>query len=172
LITSQVVRPELAILGFDHRAAQALRWLTLGNPTLPKDPISNAVLCSQTATQFLERVKAHPSKASAGYYFRYFDTYFRMLESSFREMTRAVKSRASAFIVLQDSCYKELRLDLPRVAVEIGERHGWRLKRQFDFPIDRTMAAINPRARAHRQDFGATESVLFLRGPSVRERLA
>jgi DNA modification methylase len=166
------VRPELAILGYDDRAVKVLRHMSLGSPTVLRGMAPIDGISSETAVRFLAGVKAHPSKASAGYYFRYFEAYFSMLAASMRELHRVAKSGATAFIVLQDSFYKEIRLDLCRVATELAVECGWRIQGQFDFPVERTMAIINPRARAHRRTFGATESVLFMmrdsRAPAAR----
>lgn len=65
-------------------------------------------------------------------------------------------------MVVQNSYYKEILLDLPRVASQLAEATGWRIEQRFDFEVGRTMAVVNPRARAYRQDFGAVESVLLL----------
>ncbi len=156
------VRPELAILGYGDREAKLLRHLSLGNPTVPRESRLPGKVDSKTARTFLADVLSHPSKASETYYLRYFDTYFRMLGNSLNELRRVAKQGAAAFVVAQDSYYKEVRLDLPRVLTEMARERGWKLNRQFDFPVDRTMAAINPLARKHRDSFRAIESVLLM----------
>ena len=70
------VRPELAILGFDPNSLRALRHMSLGNPTVPESDES-VVDYVPSAANFLRKVKAHPSKASKSYYYRYFETYLR-----------------------------------------------------------------------------------------------
>lgn len=158
------VRPELAILGCDHEVFKALRHMTLGSPTVPSFAERRGTR-SSAASRFLKDVRSHRSKASRTYYHRYFDTYFRMLDRSLDEMHRVVQTGGSAFLVVQDSYYKEIHLDLPRITAELAERYGWVLSNQFDFPVKRTMAVVNPRARAYREVFGAVESVLLLRRP-------
>lgn len=155
------VRPELAILGCDHKSLKALRHMTLGNPTVPESQESD-VDYVPSARKFLKKVKAHPSKASKSYYYRYFETYFKMLNSSLSEMHRVIRPQGRAFIVVQDSYYKEVRLDLPLVTSEMAEAHGWAHSYVFDFPVGRTMAVVNPKARNYRRDFSAVESVLLL----------
>lgn len=159
------VRPELAVLGCNERSIKILRHMTLGNPTVPKTYRSGTDRLTPTAKLFLKEVKSHPSKASKGYYYRYFETYFDMLERSLAEMHRVVRPGGSTFLVVQDSYYKEVLLDLPKVASEMAEAKGWVHAQRFDFPVGRTMAVVNPRVRAYRQDFGAIESVLLLKRP-------
>jgi hypothetical protein len=156
------VRPELAVLGYNDESLKTLRHMTLGSPAVPRGMLPAADISSPTATRFLRKVKAHPSKASAGYYCRYFETYFAMLDRSLSEMHRVSKAGAPAFLVLQDSYYKEIRLDLPRVAAELASTHGWGLEEQFNFPVERTMAVMNPRVRERRKSFQSTESVLLM----------
>lgn len=155
------VRPELAILGCDRNSLKALRHMTLGNPTVPQsdETVANYV---PSARKFLRKVKAHPSKASKSYYYRYFETYFKLLDSSLSEMYRVIRPGGSAFVVVQDSYYKEVHLDLPLVTSEIAEARGWANFYVFDFPVGRTMAVVNPKARSYRRDFSAVESVLLL----------
>lgn len=155
-------RPELAVLGCGDDIFKALRHMTIGSPTLPSF-VDKTATQSAAAKRFLKAVRSHRSKASQTYYYRYFDTYFRMLDRSLQEMHRVVQWGGSGFLVVQDSYYKEIHLDLPRITTELAERHSWVVSNRFDYPVRRTMAVVNPRARAYRQTFGAVESVLLLR---------
>ncbi len=160
------VRVELALLGCDNKIQKALRHLTLGNPTVPEGFAAGSLASSPTAASFLSSVANHATKASSGYYLRYFQTYFRMLDQSLREMWRVTRDGGKAFLVVQDSYYKNVHLDLPRATAELAAQHGWLLDGQRDFRQERTLAAINPRVRVHRSTFDAVESVLVLRRTS------
>lgn len=157
------VRPELAVLGWTHDTLKTVRHLSLGNPTVPKGRVSDLTTYPDRVQRVLKNIQRHPSKASKGYYYRYFDTYFSMLQTSIDELHRVVKPRGAAFLVVQDSYYKEIHLDLPRLTVDIAQGAGWTLTERFDFPIGRTMAVVNPKARLYRDDFRALESVLLLK---------
>jgi hypothetical protein len=63
-------------------------------------------------------------------------------------------------LVVQDSYYKNLHNDLPRIFVEMAARQKLTLIERRDFPLSRTMAGINPRVSDYRKSFSATESVL------------
>ena len=65
-----------------------------------------------------------------------------------------------AVIVIQDSFYKDVHIDLPTVMEEMSESVGFSLRERKDFDIAITKAAINRKARSWRSTFTATESVL------------
>jgi hypothetical protein len=115
---------------------------------------------------FLAAVESHDSKASATYYAHYFERYFDGLSSSLNEIDRVASSRAKMALVLQDSYYKEIRLDLAAVATEMLKPRNWQLLGHADFST-RTLAAVNPRARKYRSTFTAAESVLLFHRQSA-----
>lgn len=156
------MRTELAVLGVREDIIKLLRHATLGNPTVPQNLNTSEGELGRSVKTFLNNVRNHPSKASAGYYLRYYETYFRMLQQSISEMHRVAKPGGIAFVVVQDSFYKEVRLDLAKATEELAVGAGWHAVEQFDFPVARTMAGINPRAKTHRKEFSAIESVLLL----------
>lgn len=153
--------PELAVLGYDYNTAlKALRDRMIGTPTMtqPLTPLSPD--WGKGCLTFLERVRSHPSRASGTYYFRYFTQYFNSLWRSFRELTRVASASAVCVIVVQDSFYKEIHNDLPLYCQEMGQKLGWTIDRQFDFPVARTMASVNKQAKIYRKASSAVESVL------------
>lgn len=155
-------RPELAILGFDEDDLAALRRGMIGTPTINGKTPTRLDEWGPTAIAFLASVEAHSSRASSTYYRKYFTQYVDSLSRSLRELRRVLKQSGGAMLVVQDSYYKELRLDLARMASEMAEALGWHHIERTDFPIAKTKASINPRARAWREGFSSTESVLLL----------
>lgn len=155
-------RPELAVLGFDERAIRALREQMMGTPTIERVTPTQLDDWGATAVDLLASIGAHSSRASAGYYRKYFTQYFDALWRSLRELRRVLKSDGKAVLVVQDSYYKELHIDLARVVREMAEGLGWQHAAQTDFAIAKTKAAINPGARTWRGEFSATESALLL----------
>ena len=80
-----------------------------------------------------------------------------------REMSnRVAMNDARMALVVQDSHYKEHRLDLAQVVVEMAEATHWTAAGSRDFTT-RTMAALNPATRSYRSSYGAAESVLVFR---------
>lgn len=160
--------PELAVLGYGDEPVRALRDAMLGTPTIISS-IRPPEEWGNVTSKFLRAVKRHSSQASATYYYRCFTQYFNGLSASLVEIARVLKPGATAALVVQDSYYKDLHLDLAAMVDEMGEARGLVLKDRVDFPVRSTKAAVNPRARRYRTHFEATESVIFLRKD---ERLA
>lgn len=115
----------------------------------------------------ISRIRLHPSKASSSYYIKNFLQYFASLHDSIEEINRVTARGASIALVVQDSYYKEVHVDLPTIVVEMAALVGWNLQSKRDHLIASTMAASNPGSRIYRKDFSATESVLIFRKDST-----
>lgn len=153
---------ELAVLGYWPRGenVRALRRQMLGTPTMAGTD-SRATLPSKVE-DLLEVIKSHRSIASATYYYRYFHQYFSQLLVSLYELSRVVRGGGRCGIVVQDSYYKDVHVDLPEALTQMALVAGWTMRDRHDFAVSRTKAAMNPRARTYRQRFDATESLLIL----------
>lgn len=153
-------RPELAILGYGRRETQALRAKMLGTPTIGRSALSGSETWGSTALNLADRIATHESRASSTYYLRCFQQYFDGLARSVSELRRVVKPGGKAFLVVQDSHYKEIRVDLAQVVSDMARISGWSEATRLDFATRRTLARVNPMSRRYRQDFLATESVV------------
>lgn len=154
-------RVELAVLsGLCGGDFGELSRRMIGSTRVPGRRVLPSDAFGPTCRQFLSDLRAHPSKASATYYYRTHVDYFWKMARSLRAVRRALRPGGGAVIVVQDSFYKDLHNDLPKMFEEMGERCGLRLERREDFPIARTMAGVNPRTRIYRNDFRAVEVVL------------
>ena len=105
-------------------------------------------------------MKRHPSKASSGYYYKTHLDYFDKMERSLSRLVKSLKVKGSAVLVVQDSYYKDLHNDLPKIIAEMANAAGLSLGRQVDFHSKRSMSGINSRARLYQRAIGAVESVL------------
>lgn len=154
-------RPELAVLRADEAAFRSLRDLMVGTPTITGER-GNPQVWGPAATKFLEQVSAHESRASATYYAKYFTQYYAAMWDSLNELRRVCQPEGTAVLVVQDSHYKEVHNDTPGILLEMAKEAGFDSRKRHDFPIPRTKAAMNPRARAYRKTSTAVESVLVL----------
>ena len=159
--------PELALLGFSvANDLGDLRARMLGTTTITKDPIVPTASWGRTCLDFLFRVHSHKSRASSTYYYRthlqYFDGIFRSLQ----ELDRVVAPGGACALVVQDSHYKDVHNDVPRIFIEMALGLGWELEQQFNFTVERTLAAVNRESRKYRPGGGAIESALILRLPA------
>lgn len=153
-------RIELAILEpLLSNSARALGKQMIGSTQVPSAPIEVEEKWGTTCAKFLNALRKHPSKASGGYYYRTHLDYFDKMSRSMERISDALKPGGNAILVVQDSYYKDLHNDLPKIISEIGEQHGLSLDRREDFHL-RSMSDINPGRRSYTRPSGATESVL------------
>lgn len=157
--------PELALLGMDFRSQQfkTLRKTLLGTTTVPKEHPMLDEAWGATCCSFLEAMSQHTSLASSVYYLKNHLQYFAGLYQSIGEIHRVLVNRGNAVIVVQDSYYKEIHNNLPRIVTEMAKTRGLTLIERHDVQIKRTKAIINPGARGYRNSFEAVESVLQFR---------
>lgn len=153
-------RIELAVLApLLKTAERALGRQMIGSTLAPSAPIGLDEGWGETCLRFLEALKAHPSKASAGYYYRTHLDYFDKMARSMARLATGLKTGGRAVLVVQDSYYKDIHNDLPTIVSEIGAHHGLSLDQTRDFHL-RSMSDINPGRRAYKRPSGATETVL------------
>ena len=153
--------PELAVLGFRlTKPLRDLRKRLIGTPTIQDVVPSADINWGPTCNAFLRRLRNHPSKAAETYYYKTYVQYFAGISQSLSELSRCMKDDARCVIVVQDSYFKDLRVDLTSMFAEIGCGFRLALSRQVDFPILRTFASINTRSRNYRAETSAIESIL------------
>lgn len=159
--------PELALLGLQAKELKGLRDRMIGTPTIPAaEPVTDFLSASKTSRTFLEQVVKHESKASNGYYRKFFLGYLSGMNESMAEISRVARSGAPIVFVVQDSYYKEIRIDLAAIIGEMARAHGLRAVADHNFEViaRRNYATINPRSRVYRSSTPATESVLIMAG--------
>jgi hypothetical protein len=154
---------ELAALGWSIEEFKTLRLALLGSPLTDGSGATFSSEWSEAAHLFLTQVRSHRSRASKSYYAHFYERYFAGLKRSMTELGRVAKSSASMAMVVQDSNYKEHRLNLPTVVSELLSADSWREVHRWEF-TGPTMAALNPATRTRRADgYSGTESVLVFR---------
>lgn len=150
---------ELSYFGLNAQEMRLLRTSLLGTPAIA-EPKGDAVALGTAATSLLGKVVEHPSKASRSYYYKNLYQYFCGLASSIRELSRVLRPSGKSIFVVQDSHYKDLRINLAEILCEMATASGMSLLERYDFPCSNTLAAVNRGSRRYRSDFSSTESVL------------
>ncbi|PWE75948.1 hypothetical protein XF30_03420 [Bradyrhizobium sp. SUTN9-2] len=138
-----------------------LRRQMIGSIRVPVQDLSPKDEWGPTCNKLLRRIRRHPSKASAGYYYRTHLDYFDKMSRSIASLSKTVRRSGSIVFVVQDSFYKDIHNDLPAVMVDMFGANGLDLYRREDFRIPRSMAGINRYTKLYKRDPGATEAVLF-----------
>jgi SAM-dependent methyltransferase len=150
---------ELALLG--HRSPESLRKRLMGTTalrapraeTVPKDWPS-------AIRTVLRGIRQHPSHRSAGYYFPNAVQYFGDAMASMAEIHRVLAPDGTALLVLQDSYYKELHVDLPALFCSIARSLGLRAAIQRSEPVRLVMTSINTASRKYLPKRSYAESVI------------
>ena len=155
-------RPELAVLGAGEGDIKILRDQMVGTPTMTGE-YGTPAQWGESATVFLAGVAAHASKASAGYYTKYFRQYYAGMWSSLGELRRVMRDGAPAILVVQDNYYKDLHNDTAQILGEMAIALGFVSAERHDFQVIRNRASMNPRTRQYRTRASAVESILILR---------
>lgn len=153
--------PELATLGADEVVLAELRKETTGTPVITGDPNARFTrLTSECAVRILDGIGSHPSKGSRSYYLPWMRSYLLGLQTGLSETARTVGAKGTICIVVQDSYYKELRIDLQRIVTEILDVLGRNLVDRRDYPANNLRSRMNPRALRHAKMRSNTESLL------------
>jgi DNA modification methylase len=154
--------PELSILGCgDKHDLKKFRDTMIGTPTIRSAFDKMLPEWGQTCSRFLKNVQSHSSKASDTYYSKYFIQYFSSLWNSLAELDRVLRPGAPCALVVQDSYYKEVHNDLPRIVSEMARSRGWELQDRMNYKVISTKASMHESSRRYRSDFKATESLLI-----------
>lgn len=151
---------ELSVLGLGDDQVKELRRTTTGTPVVKGVKGAKPELLSNTAASVVDRVRTHPSHGSANYYAPWISNYLGSLEDSFVLIDKTVSRKGKIGVVVQDSFYKSVHVDLQRIVTETLEASGRRLEGREDYSVAHSMAHVNPASRTHNRASEAIESLL------------
>jgi hypothetical protein len=155
--------PELVVLGHHSRTAfRDVRTQLMGSPCVTGGSYETVSSWGETCLDILNRVRGHPSKASAGYYLKTHVQYFRDAEAIVREALRVLRPQAHAAFVVQGSWYKNIHIPLGQIYQEMALNSGARtaeiVRRET---VSRHMGLVNSRARMYKKGELQEHVVLF-----------
>lgn len=154
-------RIQLAILApLIVESERSLSRRMMGSTRVSRETTAIQECWGPTAVSLLREIGNHRSKASAGYYLKTHVDYFSKLANSIKAVASAVKPRGSAIFVVQDSYYKDIHNDLPRILAEIAERNGLRLQREERFPVKNALVSSHPHAKNYNKPIRLSEAVM------------
>jgi hypothetical protein len=151
---------ELAVLGLSSEQVERLRSTTLGTPKVRGTKREVEGLSSAKARRVVSLVSEHPSHGSANYYAPWICNYFAALEDSLARINGVVVKGGPIALVVQDSFYKTVRVDLQDIVLEMMMDLGRELHVREDHDVRHLFARINPAAKKHLASRRNTESVL------------
>lgn len=162
---------ELAVLGYDSDAElRELRDLMIGTSTIRRRPPEPRRGWGRTCLKLIDAIGHHKSKASKSYYLKTFMQYFDDLHRSLGEISRCLRDSGPCVLVVQDSYYKEIHTDLPRIVLEMSRDVGLSFRARRDFPVTRSMVGVNRAAGRYRDNKCITESVLWFTATHRKEK--
>jgi len=154
--------PELAVLGFPiSDRLRDLRRCMIGAPVIWEEELDVDPVWGRTCEALLNDVEEHHTKASDSYYLKNLTQYFSGIFASLGEIDRVLTPHGKCCLVVQDSFYKDLHVDLPQIFSEMAANFAWKLSERVDFRKSTIMGRINPRTKPYRSNFRATETVLI-----------
>lgn len=161
---AHLTRLELAVIfPLCSTAFRDLRLAMTGTTLTHRKRHGTSRYWGATCNNLLRSVKSHGSRASSGYYFNTHSDYFSKLYSSIRMAAANVKSQGAAVFVVQDSWYKDVHNDVPKIVMEMGESAGFLFEQSMQFPISRSFADLHPSRQGLNEKRPTTETVLVLR---------
>ncbi len=154
-------RPELAALGYDDLAMDSLRRTMLGANTVPRELPPRSEEWGTEGLKLFDAVQSHTSRASRGYYDKWIAQYLQGLSVSLCEISRVMRPGARCALVVQDSFYKDVLIDLANITSEMAQIQGLRPIGQVPHKVAVSLASINSRSKPYRSHSPATESILL-----------
>ncbi len=151
---------ELSVMGVRPEDLDSLRADTIGSPRTRGIQTSDEELLSSLANSIVEEVATHPSHGSSNYYGPWIRHYMSNMERSFERVDRSVAPTGRIGVVVQDSYYKRVHIDLQGVVSETMAALGRRQVTREDHQVRHLFSNINPAARRHLRDRTHCESVL------------
>jgi hypothetical protein len=160
---------ELAVIGIDVFADRRLRSELMGTTLIRKSVTDTDREFGIVATDLLNRISKHESKASSGYYLKQARQYMLDLSESFDELARVARTGAYACMVVQDSYYKDVHVPLAEICSDEAAARGWTLESLEPFPVIRSLMTMNRSAREYVKG-DVAESVITFRRTSRGKR--
>ena len=155
---------ELALLGKSSDEVKAFRKDMMGTPLARssdrEEPRSE---WGPVVRNLLDQVAAHSSADSYSYYYKTFWQYFDDASRSLKEIRRVLTTNGVAVVIVQNSYYKDIEVDLPGLLGSLGAKCGLVVETRVDEPVKRALTSINTRAQRHRTTRAYAETALLMR---------
>ena len=153
--------PELAVLGLDPRSTATRLRKSLTGTCAVNNRIDNPLpTWGNECLSVLDKVACHPSKAASTYYLKQFLQYFTSLYRSLKSLQPVLRTNAGLCMVLQDSYFKDIHVDLPVIVTEMCQSLGLNLRRSESFCVKTPMSRSNLAHRKYVSEVRLNESVL------------
>lgn len=155
--------PEISIMsGFTSIDIQNLRCKMMGTTKMSGKAKAEEDW-GEICNILLDKIRNHPSKASATYYFRFYCQYFDNLSSTLRKMRSVVSVGGQALMVVQNSYYKDVPIPLYEIISEMGKSINISVSNLRNQRVETHMGSMNPTQRAYVAQKVLEESVILMK---------
>lgn len=140
--------PELQLLSliFPDLDELDIRRKMIGSPLVGRTAPMAIDAWGRTASDCLGLISSHPSKASNGYYLRFYLRYFHSLFVSLSSLFESLKPSGFLSMVTQTSHYKEVFIDLPQIVEEMALAIGYQRTGSSQFHQSRSFVTLNAKS--------------------------
>ncbi|WP_166733784.1 DNA methyltransferase [Serratia fonticola] len=140
-------------LTFGQEGYEIIRKKSMGTTTVPKDADPFNSQWGSICSKVLEQVMTHTSRASDTYYIKNKLRYFSDAYSSLCEIYRVLKDGMPAYLVLQNSYYKEIELPLYDIYCEMALNIGYSSSEVVkEEKVRISLGQINPKSSVYLKD--------------------
>jgi hypothetical protein len=159
---AHLTKLELAILdeSFSDNYGALRRALT-GTALTGQAPARRPSNLTAKCHAFLDAVKTHRSRASAGYYYKSHLDYYAKMARALTRLANGLRERGTMVLVVQDSWYKDVHNDVAEILQELCEHRGLKTVDSRDFPVTRSLADVHKHRAAYRRERPTAESVML-----------
>lgn len=162
----QGMLPELAVLGADRSFVKTLRRVSTGSPTVDGERASAEDVRSKMGREVLSAIRSHRSKGSLSYYLPWMTNYLMALQCGLLEIDRAVVETGVICVVVQDSYYKEVHVDLQGIVAEMFADMGRTMCHRHDYSAPSPRRGSGSEEQEDRSRVACRESLLVFKGES------
>lgn len=130
-----------------------IRNNTIGTTTIYSQRKVGSECWGGLCNKIIDYINNHGSYSSQDYYIKNTVQYFDSTYNSLKELYRVMKKGASAYLVIQNSYYKEIEIKLPDIYLEMATNIGFydAISMRKD-EVRTTMASINSRSKKYNKD--------------------
>jgi DNA modification methylase len=154
-----------ALLGLTEMESRELRHNLMGTTTirtaLQTERFQFHISLPFGISELLRSINLHQSHRSRTYYEPNIRQYFEDAALAVREIARVLRPGGKALLVLQNSYYKEIEIQLSDNYCELGNCVGLHSVILARNPVRRAMTAINSRSRKYCNERNYTEDVVL-----------
>jgi DNA modification methylase len=160
--------PEMAIFG-DNKLLSHIRHQTMGAPVITKNERHQKAEWGSLCITVLDAIRAHPTKAASGYYWKNIVQYFIDLDRALDEIVRVLKPGGQGLIVVQSSYFKDVEILLGDIYVEMSRNKGLEASIAYREEIRGHLVQVNTKSSVYKKNKIYFEDFIHIQKPPKQD---